>query len=138
MDDMTAEEIGFAMDRLFEGGAKEVYTLPAGMKKSRPGTLLRVICMPEQRDAILSSLFRHTSTIGVRETATKRYVLERSGFTVRTPLGEIRGKRSEGYGVERIKYEYDDLARLARANNLTLEDVRKIAEQARKTEVYHL
>ena len=138
VDDMTAEEIGFAMDRLFEGGAKEVYTLPAGMKKSRPGTLLRVICMPEQRDAILSSLFRHTSTIGVRETATKRYVLERSGFTVRTPLGEIRGKRSEGYGVERIKYEYDDLARLARANNLTLEDVRKIAEQARKTEVYHL
>ncbi len=138
VDDMTAEEIGFAMDRLFEGGAREVYTLPAGMKKSRPGTLLRVICMPEQRDAILSILFRHTSTIGVRETATKRYVLERSGFTVRTPLGEIRGKRSEGYGVERIKYEYDDLARIARANNLTLEDVRKIAEQARKTEVHHL
>ena len=138
VDDMTAEEISYAMDRLFEGGAREVYTLPAGMKKSRPGTLLRVICMPEQRDAILSILFRHTSTIGVRETETKRYVLERSGFTVKTPLGEIRGKRSTGFGVERIKYEYDDLARTARERNLTIEDVRKIAEQARKTEVHHL
>ncbi len=138
VDDMSAEEISYAMERLFAAGAREVYTVPAGMKKSRPGTLLRVICTPEQREAILRALFRHTSTIGVRETETKRYVLERSGFTVKTPLGEIRGKRSTGYGVERIKYEYDDLARLARANNLTLGDVRKIAEQARKTEVHHL
>ena len=138
MDDMTAEEISYAMERLCAAGAREVFTVPVGMKKSRPGTLLRVICTPEQREAILRALFRHTSTIGVRETETKRYVLERSSFTVKTPLGEIRGKRSEGYGVERIKYEYDDLARIARANNLTLEDVRKIAEQARKTEIHHL
>ena len=138
VDDMSAEEISYAMDRLFAAGAREVFTVPVGMKKSRPGTLLRVICLPEQREAILRALFRHTSTIGVRETPTRRYVLERSSFTVKTPLGEIRGKRSEGYGVERIKYEYDDLARIARANNLTLEDVRKIAEQARKTEVHHL
>ena len=66
VDDMSAEDISFAMDRLFEAGAKEAYTVPAGMKKSRPGTLLRVICAPEQRKRILETLFRHTSTIGVR------------------------------------------------------------------------
>ena len=138
VDDMSAEEIGFAMERLFEGGAKEVYTLPAGMKKSRPGTLLRVICDPEQRERMVRLLFRHTSTIGVRETPTKRYVLERSTGRVRTPLGDIRYKRSAGYGVERLKYEYDDLARIAGANDMTLDEVRALAEQTRKTQVHHL
>ena len=138
VDDMSAEEIGFAMERLFEGGAKEVYTLPAGMKKSRPGTLLRVICAPEQRERMVKLLFRHTSTIGVRETPTRRYVLERTSGRVRTPLGDVRYKRSRGYGVERLKYEYDDLARIARANNMTLEAVRQLAERIRTTEVHHI
>ena len=44
VDDMTAEQIGFAMERLFDGGALEVYTIPIGMKKSRPGALIRVMC----------------------------------------------------------------------------------------------
>ena len=138
VDDMSAEEIGFAMERLFEGGAKEVYTLPAGMKKSRPGTLLRVICAPEQRERMVKLLFRHTTTIGVRETPTRRYVLERTTGRVRTALGDIRWKRSAGYGVERLKFEYDDLARIAKANDMTLEEVRRLAEQAKKTEVHHL
>ena len=129
VDDMSAEEIGFAMERLFEGGAKEVYTLPAGMKKSRPGTLLRVICDPEQRERMVKLLFRHTSTIGVRETPTKRYVLERSTGRVRTPLGDIRYKRSAGYGVERLKYEYDDLARLADERGVGLQDVLPAIEE---------
>lgn len=138
VDDMSAEEIGFAMERLFEGGAKEVYTLPAGMKKSRPGTLLRVICAPEQRERMVKLLFRHTSTIGIRETPTRRYVLERTTGRVRTALGDVRWKRSAGYGVERLKYEYDDLARIAKTNDLTLEEVRRLAEQAKKTEVHHI
>ena len=138
VDDMSAEEIGFAMERLFEGGAREVFTLPAGMKKSRPGTLLRVICTPEQRERMVKLLFRHTSTIGVRETPTRRYVLERTSGRVRTPLGDIRYKRSVGYGVERLKYEYDDLARIAKANDMTLEAVRQLADRIRTTAVYHI
>ena len=138
LDDMSAEEIGFAMERLFEGGAKEVYTLAAGMKKSRPGTLLRVLCAPEQRERMVKLLFRYTSTIGVRETPARRYVLKRSAGCVRTSLGDVRYKRSQGYGVERLKYEYDDLARIAKANDMTLEAVRQLAERVRKTELHHL
>lgn len=125
VDDMTAEQIGFAMERLFETGALEVYTIPIGMKKSRPGTLIRVICREEDREAMVRSIFRHTSTIGIRETSQRRYVLDREIRTVETELGEVRQKISRGYGVIRSKYEYDDLARIAREKDMSVEEVRE-------------
>ena len=129
VDDMTAEGIGFAMERLFEGGALEVYTIPVGMKKSRPGTLLRVMCGENNMGTMLSLLFRHTTTIGVREAATRRYVLNRRMETLDTPYGEVRRKTSSGYGVVRTKYEYDDLARIAREQNISIDEARKLIEE---------
>ena len=126
VDDMTGEEIGFAMERLFEAGAREVYTVPIGMKKSRPGTLLRVICSEQDREKLLELIFRHTTTIGVREAVTRRYVLERSTETIQTPYGEVRRKISSGYGVTRTKYECDDISRIAREKNISLEDIKKL------------
>lgn len=134
LDDMTAEEIGFAMDRLYEGGALEAYTLAAGMKKSRPGTVLAVLCAPEDREKMAELLFRHTTTIGVREEIMNRYVLSRSTETAETPLGPVRVKRSAGYGVERTKAEYDDLARLAAAHGMTLGEVRRLIEEKGRKE----
>ena len=128
VDDMTAEAIGFAMERLFAGGAMEVYTVPIGMKKSRPGTLIRVMCREEDRENILALLFRHTTTIGVREAVTRRFVLDRSIETLHTPYGEVRRKVSSGYGVSRAKYEYEDLARIAKAQNISLDEVKKLLE----------
>lgn len=125
VDDMTAEEIGFAMERLFEEGAREVYTIPIGMKKSRPGTLIRVICLEADREKMLALLFKHTTTIGIRETVTKRYVLDRSLETIKTPYGEVRCKVSSGYGVSRAKYEYDDLQRIAKEQDMSLDEVRE-------------
>lgn len=125
VDDMTAEEIGFAMERLFEDGAREVYTIPIGMKKSRPGTLIRVICLETDREKMLALLFKHTTTIGIRETVTKRYVLDRSLETINTPYGEVRCKVSTGYGVSRTKYEYDDLQRIAKEQDMSLDEVRE-------------
>ena len=130
VDDMTAEAIGYASERLFEGGAYEVYTIPVGMKKSRPGTLIRVICREQDRDKVVTLLFKHTTTIGVRENITHRYILERRIETVRTPYGEVRRKVSSGYGTTRIKYEYEDLARIARERNISIEEVRKQIEEA--------
>ena len=126
VDDMTAEAIGFAMDRLFEGGALEVYTVPIGMKKSRPGTLLRVMCTERDREKIIGLLFRHTTTIGVRESVTRRYVLDRRIETVLTPYGEVRRKAASGYGVSRVKYEYDDLSRIAGERNLSLDEAKAL------------
>lgn len=127
VDDMTGEEIGFAMERLFEAGASEVFTVPVGMKKNRPGTLLYVLCTDNQRDNMVEAIFRYTSTIGIRESKCHRYVLERSISTAHTPCGDVRYKQSVGYGVRRCKYEYDDLAEIARKNRISLsEAVRRI------------
>lgn len=123
VDDMTAEALGFAVERLLEGGAREAFTIPVCMKKSRPGTMLCVLCGEERKQAVTALLFRHTTTIGVREAVLHRHILRREIETVQTPFGEVRRKRSTGFGVRREKYEYDDLARIAREQGLSLAEV---------------
>lgn len=123
VDDMTGERIGFAMERLFEAGALEVYTVPVGMKKSRPGTMLCVMCTEALREEMVGLIFRHTTTLGVRESVSRRYTLRRSTRVAQTPLGAVREKISEGYGVTRRKYEYEDLAAIAAAKGLSIEEV---------------
>ena len=113
LDDMTPEAIGFAMERLLEAGALDVYTTPIGMKKNRPGVLLTCLSAPENRERVLKALFLHTTTLGVREAALDRYTLKRELASVETPDGTVRVKRASGYGVEREKIEYDDAARIA-------------------------
>ena len=129
LDDMTAEAVSFAMERLFDAGALEVYTLSAGMKKSRSGLLLRVICRPQDRETIVQTIFRHTSTIGIRESVNRRYVLEREIQTVDTAYGPVRKKISQGFGVTRTKYEYEDLARIAREQNLSLKEAEALVSE---------
>lgn len=123
LDDMTAERLGFAMDRLYAAGAAEVYMVPATMKKSRPGVVLVVLCQEEQRQALVESIFKYTTTLGIRESIQQRYILGRRIETVDTDLGPIRKKLALGYGVNRAKYEYDDLARIARERSCSIEDV---------------
>jgi len=120
LDDMTGEEIGFAMETLLEAGALDVFTAPIGMKKSRPGTLFTVLCRVKDRETLLPLIFRHTTTLGVRENCLRRYTLTRRTETVDTPYGPVRQKIATGYGVERRKYEYEDLAKIAREQNLHL------------------
>ncbi|RHV65158.1 nickel pincer cofactor biosynthesis protein LarC [Clostridium sp. OM02-18AC] len=125
VDDMTAEELGFAMETILAAGALEVYTVPVGMKKSRPGTLLSVLCHEDQKEKLVQVIFRNTTTIGVREHSCSRYTLQRSFETVRTPYGDVQKKVSSGYGVKREKYEYEDLARIAREQGMSLAEVKK-------------
>jgi uncharacterized protein (TIGR00299 family) protein len=130
LDDMTPESVAFAEERLWEGGALDVYTTAIQMKKNRPGILLSCLCRREQREAMIRLIFRHTTTLGVRETAWDRCTLARSERTVRTEYGPVRVKQAEGWGVRRAKPEYDDLARIAREQNLPLEEVRALAEKS--------
>lgn len=124
-DDMTPEETGFATEMLFEAGALEVYTQTVYMKKNRPGLLLNVMCREADRDRVLRALFRHTTTIGVREYKSMRHVLTRESETIETPDGPVRKKTSKGFGVTRGKYEFDDLARIAREKNISLREARE-------------
>lgn len=126
VDDMSGEEISYAMDMLFKGGAREVYTIPIGMKKSRPGHLIRVMCTEDYRKKMVELIFKHTTTIGIREVVTKRYVLNRKIETVETKFGDVRLKKSSGYGVDRCKYEYEDLKKIAEREDLSISEVKKL------------
>ena len=125
LDDMTGEELGFAMEVLLSAGALDVYTVPIGMKKSRPGVMLCVLCREEQREEMARLLLRHTTTLGVRESRHRRYTLSRAEETVDTPWGPVARKLSQGWGVRRQKPEYEDLARIAREQDLPLDQVRQ-------------
>ena len=125
LDDMTGEDVGFAMEQLFREGARDVYTQAVGMKKSRPGLLLCVICLPEDADRLAAVIMKHTTTLGIRRQDLSRYVLERSTRTVETAYGPVRIKTASGMGVRRQKAEYEDLSALAQANGVSLEQIRE-------------
>ncbi len=125
IDDMSGEEIGFAMERLFEAGALDVWTTPIGMKKSRPGVMLSVLGKAEQSDALIQCIFKHTTTLGVRQHWLFRHSLARSFRKAATPLGEVTVKQAEGWGAKREKPEYEDLAKIAREQGLSLREVKE-------------
>ena len=123
VDDMTGEAIGFALEQLLNGGALDAFTVPIGMKKSRPGVLVTVLCRENQKETMVHLLLKHTTTLGIREFPCRRYTLNRTVETVDTPYGPVRRKVSSGYGVRREKYEYEDLASIAKAQNLSLSEL---------------
>lgn len=128
LDDMTGEEIGFAVTRLLEKGALDVYTAAIGMKKNRLGTLLRVLTSPDKKEELTRAVFALTTTLGVREALLKRTILTRRVEEQDTAFGSIRVKRAEGQGLSRIKAEYDDLAELARERDISLREARELLE----------
>ena len=124
VDDMTAEDIGLATGLLIEEGALDVYTTPIGMKKSRPGTKITVMCLPEEKMRFVKLMFKHMTTLGIRENSFERYTLTRKEDTLDTSYGKIGVKVSEGYGVRRQKYEYDDISRIAKERDMSAYDIR--------------
>ncbi len=132
VDDMTGEEIGFATERLLEGGAREVFTTPVYMKKNRPGILFSVLCNEETKRDMAALIFKHTTTLGIRETKKDRYTLQRHIERGQTPYGEVRTKISSGYDQKKEKVEFDDLARIAREEDQSLFDTRKLIKKTRE------
>ncbi len=123
VDDMTGEAIGFATERFMEQGALDAFTTPIGMKKSRPGILITVLCREADKEKLVRLIFKHTTTIGIREKHCTRYTLERRIETIDTPYGKIDRKISTGYGVRRSKYEHSALAEIAEKNGISIAQV---------------
>lgn len=129
LDDMTPEALGFVQEELMARGALDAYTTHIGMKKNRPGIMLTCMCREAQREDMLQCLFRNTSTLGVREYVCDRYTLQRSQRTVETAYGPVRVKRAEGWGVCREKAEYEDLARIAREQGISLKEAEALVKK---------
>lgn len=131
VDDMTAEELSFACERIFLSGALDVYTQPVYMKKGRLGTAVTVLCRKESKHSIIECIFKHTSTIGLREHICKRYILDREENYIRSQLGDVRAKCSYGYDVCKIKYEFDDLKKIADEKNMSISEVKKLLQNCK-------
>lgn len=110
-------------------GALDVYTTAIGMKKNRPGILLTCLCRPDQRELMLSLIFRHTTTLGIREHRWGRTVLTRTERVDETASGPVRIKTAEGWGVRREKPEYEDLASIAREKGISLAEAADFLRQ---------
>jgi uncharacterized protein (TIGR00299 family) protein len=125
VDDMTPEDIAFATERIAEAGAVEVFTVPVGMKKSRPGTLIVAYCPPDKKDALLEAFFKYTSTIGVRTMPETGYRMKSEVREVRTGHGTVHVKKSSGFGAAKSKIDYNDAAKLAEKEHISLREARE-------------
>jgi uncharacterized protein (TIGR00299 family) protein len=124
MDDLSPQVFGYVVDRLLSAGALDVFATPVQMKKSRPGTLLTVLCRPQQAEALAHLIFIETSTIGIRIREEKRQCLTRRHVAVPTRWGEVRIKVASLHGsVTNFAPEYEDCRRLAAENGVPLKTV---------------
>ena len=131
MDDMNPQIFGVLMDRLHAAGALDVFYAPIQMKKNRPGTLVSIVALPADREALAGLLFRETTTIGVRFQEMDRERLEREEVTVETPLGPVRFKLAARNGdLVNAAPEFDDCLRLAERHDLPVKAVQSLATKA--------
>ena len=123
LDDMTPEAVAFAQQLLFREGALDVYTASIGMKKGRPGLIFTCMCNAEIKDKMLSLIFKHTTTLGIREYSIHRYTLQKEQKEVQTKFGPIKIKTSQGFGVTKSKPEYEDIVKIAMEKNMSIQEV---------------
>jgi len=120
IDDSSPQVLGYAMERLFDAGALDVTLEYVLMKKNRPGTLLRVIARPEQRESLAQVIFAETSTLGLRLYTAERRVKARRLIEVDTPHGKIRMKVADDGS---FAPEYEDCRNLARETGVPLKQI---------------
>lgn len=131
IDDMNPQIFGMLIDRLLAEGALDVYYTSIQMKKNRPGTLLSIIAPPQARERLTTTVFRETTTIGVRYREMDRECLERESITVETPFGPVAVKIARRDGeLMNASPEFDDCARIAVAHGRPVKDVQAAAVKA--------
>ncbi|HEX9078142.1 MAG TPA: nickel pincer cofactor biosynthesis protein LarC [Desulfuromonadaceae bacterium] len=124
IDDSTPEVLGYAMERLLEEGALDVFFTPIQMKKNRPAVLLSFLCRPERLDQLGRLVLAETSAIGLRYHAAARMTLERCIEERQTPFGAVRFKLVfDGGRLLRAAPEYEDCRRIARERGIPLQEV---------------
>ncbi|MCD8231401.1 MAG: nickel pincer cofactor biosynthesis protein LarC [Clostridiales bacterium] len=129
IDDCSGEALGYAMERLFQAGARDVYYTPIFMKKNRPAYLLTLICEPELQKIMEKILFAETTTIGIRRQLMNRTILPRQSRVMETSFGKVEVKVLDTDGQSEFVPEFESAARIAREENLPF---RKVYQQIMK------
>jgi pyridinium-3,5-bisthiocarboxylic acid mononucleotide nickel chelatase len=124
LDDMNPQIYGYVLEKALSAGALDVYTTALQMKKNRPGTLLTILCRPEDTGTLMSLVFAETTTFGVRTHRAQRRALPREWVKVSTGFGSVRIKLSRSNGhILHVTPEYDDCRKLAVENHVPLQQV---------------
>jgi uncharacterized protein (TIGR00299 family) protein len=124
LDDMNPQIYGYFLEKALAAGALDVYTTPVQMKKSRPGTLLTLLCKPPDADPLMALLFRETTTLGARTYRAQRRTLPRETVNVHTQYGDVHIKLSRINGsIRHVAPEYEDCRKLAAEKNVPLQQV---------------
>ena len=131
LDDLSPQTIAYTASKLLSSGALDVFSTAIGMKKSRLGTLLSVICYPEQADLCEQILFEETSTLGIRRSIQQRTALGRSFQPVEIQGQPIQVKVAQyGDRVVHQQPEYEDCAAAARRLGRPLKSIQAEALQS--------
>jgi pyridinium-3,5-bisthiocarboxylic acid mononucleotide nickel chelatase len=124
LDDMNPQIYGYFLEKALAAGALDVYTTPVQMKKNRPGTLLTLLCKPQDTNSLMSLVFAETTTFGARTYRAQRRTLPRESVNVHTQFGDVRVKLSRVNGrILHVAPEFDDCRKLAVEKNVPLQRV---------------
>ena len=124
LDDMNPQIYGYFLEKALAAGALDVYTTPVQMKKNRPGTLLTLLCKPQDTNSLMSLVFAETTTFGARTYRAQRRTLPRESVNVHTQFGDVRVKLSRVNGrILHVAPEFDDCRKLAVEKNVSLQRV---------------
>ena len=131
IDDVSPQAIGYAFEALFEAGALDVFSQPIGMKKCRPGVLLSVVCHRDRVAACEATMFRETTTLGIRRSLQQRSILAREIQAVETPYGSVRVKVAtyKDGSIANVQPEYEDCKKLGRWHSAGWREIHRIALQ---------
>jgi uncharacterized protein (TIGR00299 family) protein len=133
LDDTPGEHVGYALEQLLAAGALDAWTTAIGMKKNRPGVLLSVLCAPGDVDKLETILLRETTTLGVRRISVARRALPRKLSHIHSRFGKIDGKIATlPDGTRRFSPEYENCRAIALAQQVSLSEVYKAANEAFK------
>jgi uncharacterized protein (TIGR00299 family) protein len=131
IDDQSAEQLAYAVERLLDLGALDAWLAPIQMKKGRVGTMVSALVPSDLEHTAVALIMRETTTLGVRRRLVERHVCEREVVHVQTPLGIVRLKRKRWNGEDLgAAPEYEDCARLAREHGVALREVYQLAIEA--------
>lgn len=128
IDDQSPEELGLAMEKIFEVGARDVHYVPCYMKKNRPAVILRVLADEEKLPQIETAIFRHTTTVGLRRYPVSRTCMNRSFADIAIPYGTVTVKKCELGDIVKYKPEFDSVKKVADQAGVTYREVADAAK----------
>lgn len=128
IDDQSSEELGLAMEKIFEAGARDVHYVPCYMKKNRPAVILRVLTDSEKMPQVETTIFRHTTTVGLRRYPVSRTCMNRSFADIATPYGIVTVKKCELGDIVKYKPEFDSVKKVAGQAGVTYHEVTDAAK----------